>query len=140
MSDEESKKTVVTVVPDRMYHELLAEARAAPNRTIYETFAGDTEPTKIWLVENDTLMSQMPPEPFEKKIIPASQMEIENMETGTGRGDLIKRLVMKGLPKEVAVALATKIYTEVPLNVYMRPEKIDDLFRSIVRVSVPRER
>lgn len=139
MSDDESQKTVVTVVPDSMYHDLLAEVRAARNRTIYETFAGDTAPTKIWLVENNTLMSQMPPEPFQKKIVPASQMEIENMETGTGRGDLIKRLVGKGLPKEVAVAIASKVYLNLPLNAYIDPAKVDDFVQRIVRVSVPRE-
>ena len=128
------EETVCTIVPDDLYQELLDKARAARPTPIYELFDGDKEATKIWINSNDKLMSNMPPEQYDKQIVPHSKMDLRNLEASNGRGDLTKRLVDRGIPLEVATGLARQVYMRLPLSAYINPDKIDEFIQNIVSI------
>jgi hypothetical protein len=116
-----SRPGVITTLADTHYERLYIETSQAPKRVIHETFDGDPEPTRIWIGEDGVLMSKMPSESYEKRIMPytaAMQKISESREGISGnRWELIRRFVALGMRNEAAIELAHKIYKILPSQV-----------------------
>jgi hypothetical protein len=127
-----SRESVTTILSDKHYARLLAQAGQTPGHVIHEELGDDTEATRIWLTETGALMSKMPSEPFEKLILPypAAMQEMSGARRGvTGnRFKLVQRFVERGMRNEVAIEIAHKIYKVLPAHVRVSDAAVDALF------------
>lgn len=117
-------------MPDPDFFALKADLKAAKNNTITELLEGDSVPTIMWL-QGNKIFSRMKDELLIKEILPLSQLE----------PDLIPRSEMakfakwlqdeKGLPQQVAMAMALDIY-----NRYGIPKEmpIPDHLKAMVQI------
>ncbi len=127
-----SRESVTTILSDKHYARLLAQAGQTPGHVIHEELGDDTEATRIWLTDAGTLMSKMPSEPFEKLILPysAAMQEMSGARRGvTGnRFKLVQRFVERGMGNEVAIELAHKIYKVLPAHVRVSDAAVDAMY------------
>jgi hypothetical protein len=131
MSSSEHSEATVTIIPDELYKRI--QKRLRRKQPIYEHFEGDTYPTKIWVDgETGKNMSHMPPQTIHKELQTISYMQesmknARQIETGNGRGELLKRLLERGMERETALKMAIAIYQVLPVSTYLSDEAIDQL-------------
>ena len=128
---KENYKTIITMVPDRLYERLIKETAASATKTIFERFEGDKGNTKIWLEKDGRIMSHMPPEVYMKEIQPVSRIRSEQADAkdrisfGNGRGHLLDKLLDRGTDNDAAVRIAQAFYRVIPLWVFLPDEMIE---------------
>jgi hypothetical protein len=128
---EPKQKEIKTLVSDDCYERLFSKASKAKDKTFFERFEGDKNKTKIWIDKFGKLMSHMPPEPFMKEIITISKVQKEEptMQPNNARGDMLLKLLQKGMNNEDAVNVSQMIYKKVPLDKYASDELIDNIYK-----------
>lgn len=121
---------VMTLLPDDEYEALKAELQSRHTRMKYERFAGDERATKIWLTNDGRILSQMPPEPYVKHIVPASKGNLGTMVAGSGFAKTVERFAqMKNVSPEFASALLIKLYNrhEIPKSAELPTELLESI-------------
>ena len=124
-TNQQRPEHVMTLLPDDEYDALKAELEARHSRSKFERFAGDERATKIWLTTDGRILSQMPPEPYVKQIIPSSKGGLGNLIAGSGFAKTVDRFAQsKNVSRELASALLIKLYNrhEIPKSVELPDE------------------